>query len=982
MVNRKSKFYQLVKTNYRKEFKNVRKTWKSKGSTAAYWERLYKRINRSKKPHTARYEVKIIMSHVSGENSAFYARESLKLESGYKTMYDERQEHGPHSDQTLYEYYKDVANAAEDVIGFDIEKRRRQMTIAGTNHESQIFKKANDYCDNCSALFVCCQFKKISEKAYKSKEWTEMKLRTDLPLKLSKYTNIHYFNNKDNCVKNLLKSVTPKNLHQIIDNIGNENGISISELVDFCEKYEIPIKVLDNNEKVMYVSEVSDSTKKFIYIMCHNNHAYYFSNGEPKKIAPKNKTVKIVNNIDNLLKKNIDDNIEPYDYEIADFKVDKIKLLSFTVDNIKYIQNRQYNIVLEILKKFDCERYIYSGCNVKNIPSMISKKYVMSDVSSVFPNLATFKSSAILYKNKNINNNKVINSQDMNKAFASGLMNLEYLLKCDWRVQKIHKHVDHITDSNLYIIKCIDTDKMHMIFLNSCRLYTGYTLKKFDEYNMKYKIVEEIACEIEPNYYKDMLIDMINIIKYDTVIDGDKYALKKMINVFIGQMIMDCETVSKYKIKGLYNKDESDRKNGFVSKIDENNSFIYDTVESVSHVRNNLPIHTQILNDVAIRTFERIQECGIKYENLVSIKSDCISWYDNSNKKYTYSDKIGEFKECKYNELECRIDNFNSERETATFYVTNAFTEDSHISRKFYDIYPGSGKTYQMKHKYLKEVAEEHPKEYIVLGTDHKYIKPYIDAGYVADVITAYGYGLKSIAKYNYIFIDEYEMIGGNVLNDFIYSISQRHVNMLCIGDQFQLLPVGGKPIFTKHYLNYLFNDMEIPKELQHNHRNNFSHLYYEHLIHDRYDNVKEIQKWSAKSPYDAEMCIAYTNKTCDIMNERILKHSGKNRFDIGVRYICKVNNFLKNGMCNGDEITIKNKIDNKIVLSNDVKVTEKQLSNSKLFTLGWCETVHKAQGTTLSSYYFCPEDFKYFYVWDNETKNRYTYEIISRLRQ
>ena len=972
-------------------------------------ERMNRRIEgilgrELQQPQTVIYAIKICMSWNSGVTSNLEGKEMMFgiVEESFKRNID---------GMLLYDILCRALEDGEDIPCTKIRSRTRVVVGATIAlRETQLLNDIHKYVDNCGASFVYCDYRVITSYNDVIKKWGAMKLY-GMPLKLLEYCNLIDIEKGMNCVKTILKSVCDKKLYSEIDNLGDGDGVEIDELKEFATTNDVPINIL-NNLCVIEWSSVKNIDDKCFNIMGYNNHAYYFGRKLPRKNKQPTQVV-IVDNCNNKLNEIIASGKMPYNIKIgnANEKRNEINVTSFMDDKYKYISNPEYIECHKILKLFGCENEITDGVSINHLTKIIEKKYIQDDISSFIPNIEAFAQSGYLYKRDHLDGERAITTEDMNKAYATALLNLPFITKCDWRTAEIKTDIQNqnIKDNNMYIIEADATnDKRGGIVLLTNNVYHGYHLKKCIVYGLKFTIKEEINTEIRANYYNPMINDMIKNIGWDytravksfkwvetendeddplywgcdgkraitlTAVECEKQEkiLKNMINIMIGTMRMSTNYVEKYKCLGIYNNDEVERHCGHIINLNEKFNIVYNVHGDVTNIKNKLPIHLQIINDVNMILFERLMNKNIKFDDIQQIKIDSVSYYGKPHNDY--SDNVGGWKLEKYTELLYTPEHNNG---NITFYVRNSFTDNRKIERVLYSVNAGNGKTTHIINHVIPRL-NKNKKSFIVMAPTHKALEEYTKIDCNNDVITAYAYGNKSIGNVDYVIIDEIGLVGG-ICCEFLYKLSMTPINYICVGDWNQLNPVSGKQINTTHYNEYMYNTFETPKELQKNYRNDFTDEYYEKLKMGNYDNLNEIKKYSTKNYYDAECIICYRNDTVKLYNEKMLKHLNKTPTDVGVKYLCKTNT-LK-GLKNNNIVTIKDNTDGIITLSNDVQIKEKTILTQK-FKLAFAVTIYSLQGAGVESYHWANEDDVLFKngMWDVETMNKISYTIISRLK-
>ncbi len=312
------------------------------------------------------------------------------------------------------------------------------------------------------------------------------------------------------------------------------------------------------------------------------------------------------------------------------------------------------------------------------------------------------------------------------------------------------------------------------------------------------------------------------------------------------------------------------------------------------------------------------------------------------------------------------------DNEQCTLFVEDDIEEkESNNVRELHLRYAGTGKTYEILNKLIPTLEEEKI-EYIVLTPSHASLKEYRADGINSDVIQSYT--LKhTVPTEKCIIIDEIGMVDA-AGHDLICKLKKMNKMIYAYGDHQQLPPFGvANKYNTDHYNNYIFT--AVVNDKFKNMRNTFTQKYYDKIINEEIDYVVAVREHSTKKPYQAEMILAHRKVIRDTYNEKMLEYLGKDKHDIGVKYICKTNKYRsddENCMYNGKRLIIKTVDGNNITFDDDNVITKKSLESH--FNLGYALDLYEIQGASIESYYWCEEDDKFL-------NGNMAYVIISRLK-
>lgn len=888
-----------------------------------------------------------------------------------------------------------------------IETRNKEVYYKGYSGDIEKFVDdyGEEYAQEASGVLTEISFKVITIRNRKKLEWKKGKLRENYVYDLTEFCNIMYSDDVDgNCVKLFLKEKYPKISKKYIDSLGDEDGVSIQEIMDFCNAYEIKCFIFDVLGTLKYENDKNNKSYANLSFIAYNNHIYPLEHKLPKKKKQDTNEFVIVDDCFSKIKKLVKKRKIPYklNIDVINNKPDEISdinIISYIYNDKKYIANNEYERCLEILKKFKLEDHIYDSIKLQNIGSIIEKKYIMENIESFLPNQELFQKGGFIFKTeKEIDTKRKITTIDKNKAYTYCLYILPYLIVCDWRIAEIIKNPKKIIDHYLYIAKPFKST----ILIPNTNMYSGYFLKKCKKYGIGFELLEEISTTIVINHYKKMIDDMIKKLVSKETFKDDWDLIKNAINILIGRMERSTHVTNKFICNGILNNDENKTHDGFSIKIDDNHNINFDCERKVTNIYNRKPIAMQIKDMCRLLVFERMKELKLSDNDIIQIKTDSISYYGEPSNDLDPTNFHGWKKENQMKEMDFIPDVIDNPE--LTFYFTNKNTvmnpfkdpndynnkkyetKDAEIdynkykyTRKLHNCYAGCGKTTYIINE-LIPILKEKKIKFRVLTPSHSALEEYRKQEIICDVIQKYTFE-NSIPEEDYIIIDEIGFVD-RIGHDLLYKLSMLDKNYECFGDFGQLLPVKEQKEYSAdHYNNYLYNDTTT--KLTKNRRNNIPYEYYESLKNEELNVKEEVHKYSKRNWKNAEVILCYHNWVKDKYNKLMLSKLNKKHGDIGVKYICKTNDLLEEyGIYNHKQIEIIDKIKDTeynntyyYELSDGNIITQKQLE--KNFDLGYAMNAYQVQGKTIKSYYWAREDDAEL---ENKKAGRLAYTIISRL--
>lgn len=824
-----------------------------------------------------------------------------------------------------------------------------------------------------------------TRKHYKLEEWSSI-------IKLD--------DEKSNCVISYIKQTIPQYLKDFQE-IKTDKGIKFEEIENKMKEKNISYVFYDVNGDIL--SKYDKGLDAFVSAVIYNNHIYPIRNNKLIKRKMKNNSIIKKNNIDDELKAILDEKIIPpistikYKFDKINLDTNKVQLTihEFSHDNIKYIKKSNHEHYYALLEKIlESEISIVKNNNISesDFINILDKHFSMNvSTKSYIPNIRSYKRIPFMYKNTSLIKGKKIHTEDKNKCYSYCLQQLPFLIKHDYRYHKVHKYNnEEIIDHYLYLIK---PNNYSLLFPDN-GLYPGYTIKNLLD---NITILEVLECDKIHNYFIDMIRQM-----YENIPEKE---FKILVNKMIGKFECEPEEYSRYDIKTIIPKSKKNTQEGLYTEFGDHLIFFRE-ITDIKNVMSRLPISLQIKDYSRMLLIQRIQKLNLSNEDIIQINTDSISYInklplkdDEYDTKSLSGWKKAEYKEIgeqQYNEsiLPSLLKIKNSiiktrkviKKETTNLNENKSvLTDNKSFKRKLYDQYAGSGKTTSIFE--LINIIKNEEQTYILLTPTHETLQ---ECRIMAkdknieincDIIHRYIYnsktGEEAIPKEDIIIIDEIGLLD-ELGQNFLLKIYLARKTFICFGD-FNQLSTDNNKYNSEHFINMMYDKINTTYI---NYRNNFSQQFYNLLISNQFDNVGHVNKYSTKAPEEAELILAYHNEVVDKYNKLMLTKLNQ-RFDKkeitpGIKLVC-VNNKLSNkNIFNGRKLEVKKVKGNTYYLSDNVSLDKKEILGS--FKPAYAMTVHKAQGKTLESYYWCKEDNNM--LRDEEIGGRLAYTVISRLRQ
>lgn len=762
-----------------------------------------------------------------------------------------------------------------------------------------------------------------------------MRMREQQPLDLS----INLFNNvikikpsTENCVKTHLRNTFPlisKQKKDPIGKLGNIDGVTINELLEFCTHFKIRMIAYDIHKNVIAQHHPINPSSKFrsLIFLSYNNHIYPIKNKileeRPKKVIKE--TLCTQQEIKDKFKELLNNNILP-----AEIKLYNDEPSSFIHENTLYFVNDDYKECLNVLKLYGLEDQITPFIRFTNILDIIESLYTQTKSSqylSFFP--IEFQKSAFIY-NKKMDETREIETHDKNKCYASALKNLPHLLTTDYRtnpIESINIEKDEIIENALYVA----SPKFPNILMPKQDIYAGEHIK-FCHGKFEFTVTERIKCKKHANIYKFIIQDLYERVPEDV--------FKKITTRTIGAY-QKAPTISISSDVTLVSPDERDPKHELIPTINDYH-FQRSNEQTVKNLYNRRPIAIQIKDYVARLIYNRMADLNLTAEDIIQINTDSITFYKSSITSNLNPKDLDGWKLSNYKESTANI--FDRTHPIITMKQKQPNNNTIILG------YAGNGKSYHIKHNLYQKDA-------IVLSSKHSALTQHRQDNLNSQVLQYYNF--KNLIPTEQIWIVEECGILDKSMWDLLFKGFLLKKKLIVLGDFNQLLPVNeASPYNSPDFLNWLFRNQEV---MNTNWRNHFTTQYYDALINSKNPEFlkQELLKHSTKKPWEAEVIIAYRNSTVDAYNNLMLKRLNKTIEDPDVPMIC-IDNELR---------------EKEIFNQYQFKSQDIDPEDLKHFKPAYARTIYNLQGDQVKSYYIAEEDIDYL------TKCREAYTIISRLK-
>lgn len=766
------------------------------------------------------------------------------------------------------------------------------------------------------------------------------------------------------------------------------DGVSTSEIIEFCKENAIKCIAYDRESNVISQNNIKNSEFKPLIFIAFNNHIYPIKNKLLRKQVTEDTTYQYVDSekLQQNFLKVIKDKVIPGDVKISVGKKSTPRITGYIHNNVSYHSNKDYDDCKQILGIFGYDDKMTDKINKYNLFSVLTQLYNIPSYASFCPFLNNYTIGGFLYNNlelrKSIDVTKT-KTRDKNKAYGSALCNIDYIYVTDIKYDTITKKPT--TPTNVEYIYVIEP-KESSILIPTSGYYTGEDLEYFDNEGLEYTKLYEIEAHRIENKYKSLICDYYT--KTSKLQLNDTDIIKSIVNIFIGKLERGEHTKNIVEFRKICNKDEATKTGNLYIDIESDCCATYDEVKEYE-INTKKMISIQIKNRCRRTVYEEMKRLKIKTADIVQMNTDAFTYVktkDNLNDKVNINEKnFKSWKIIPYKKLSDHVYEVTNETiDLDEFIKTNKNKNMAMLG------YAGSGKTRSVINVLLPQLnkrnklyATNNKKDYIIITPSHFSLQYYRKINEPCAVTQTYFYGKALDSHIKTIIVDEIGLCGMQSLN-FLYKCSKMGVRVIAYGDFAQLSPAenAGKETraLSTHFINLLFGKIERNTD---NYRNNFTTEYYDKLINAELDLIEEVEKHSEKDYKNVDAIICYLNTTVDIYNNKVLKDKGFNMESIGCKVMCKTNELRAYNIYNNYilEVVGTNEDDETIKLKDDVETYEiplikyrKIAGNKKpYFKPAYARTIYSLQGATLKNYYSAPEDMKYF------NNGAVAYTIISR---
>ena len=867
------------------------------------------------------------------------------------------------------------------------EPKQREVRITGLftprqlSNENELKQIINPYFTSEWGIFDI-RFNIILTQNEKTLELTDMELREQTPLKLNNIFNEIVSTEYNHCIHDYIKDLYPKYCKSEKQMKKISLFKNVNDIHQWAIERNFKMVAFDQSGTIIksYYPTKKNKTKSMIFMVGHN-HLYPIKNQYLHKTKPDMTRVNIVENVEELLINLINSGTAPKYVNLGGNSIDYFTVMDNKTEVI-YSSNTEYNRCLEILNMFGVGDKIKPTTKIAQLGEIIEQNYSnrnscdsngITKVSKIMtqsflPEIRNISKAGYTYINNDFEmdmTEESLQTIDKNKSYPYELYKLTHLPVVDMK-----KHIPKkITDQNhrirpyyMYIVSVTEST----IILPKNARYFGSTLIFAREHNIKFTLIEELETTLQPNYMKRMVKDLYS--KYQTNIIT-RLEFKEIMNKFIGKFELHVEGYNRLNYIKVMNEDELKTFNGSIHRITDEYSLGYNTEEYYSIFSRN-PIADLIKDNSRISVYKMMRKLNLKNTDIKQVKTDSITFKTISKnyENYINDELVGWKKETFRKMNKPSIENV----ETPTFFYSN------NGNGTLITGYAGCGKTYDILNTIIPKLNKS--KSYTVLTPSHTSLEEYRTNNISCDVIQKYTMANK-IPDEDIIIVDEIGMIGSNMWS-LLYKCKLAGKQIIAYGDFNQLSPVeDGLTFDNKNFLDLMFLRH---KKNNNNHRNDFTHEYYDKLRDDRnrveWKKIRDESIDKYNTPYeDAEIIIAYTNTTRNEYNKLMCDKLGiTNEFDIGAKVICKTNKLRKFDIYNNFQFTVDYRDDHDIVLvsKHGIKYTLPihTFNNKNYFDFGYCVTLYAVQGSSLNSFHYCLEDIRHL-------NGRGLYTLISRLK-
>jgi hypothetical protein len=630
-------------------------------------------------------------------------------------------------------------------------------------------------------------------------------------------------------------------------------GVNTNNIKRFCEKFNIPMYAIDEIENTFSQFIPKNRNKNapaFIYLLS-NTHIYPIN--DTNKIKSIVKITSMINNVnsdiietykpkkedegddikDKLENVVFVDNIGDKLLEILNegkipvkIKLNDKQLVSFYIGKIKYISNKDINIIKELCANMKIE---YNGQGIGTLLINIIKEATGKDKlsKSIFnPNVSKTLDIAVKararigiidddYKQYQKSD---LMAWDINKCYSACMYDpSEDWIRLDFN--DTWEDYDGELKLGLYYVKTDDTT----LFKKS-GYYSTCIIKKAIYEGIDFEIIKQLIPSHKQD--KNTLTKIIDVImKYS---NGNTSISKRVINLMSGMLGQSSTRTSKNikinndidQIFNFLNKYYELEDGIMMNKIEDTPYYMYGFNKEVIFNENNRPMYIQVLDESNIKRYDMAKAMGGK---VVAYKVDCVVVLTD-NKINRCDTEWGGY-------TSCDIPNITRKEkiDVVSLLSDKEWNDNKHLklndSDKWQDIYnllinkkglllqasAGNGKTYTAKMiasklgDRVKIIAPTNKAALNIGGsTIHRFLEMNADGYIKPNKINMIN------DKYDVIIIDEISMISKELWRRLcLLKQELPHLIFLLLGDEKQIPPVEEETIqdyFNHPAVKYLCN--------------------------------------------------------------------------------------------------------------------------------------------------------------------------------
>jgi hypothetical protein len=846
--------------------------------------------------------------------------------------------------------------------------------------ELAIIEQVEEYVSNFANI-VIFQDLSLSDLRTNKLHIKDMKLRLNNSYKVFNIFNetIEVESSDNQCVPTYLQSIYPKiKIFKYFNN--HADGVTTSEIIEFCSKYHIKCIAYDVEGNIIAKHIPTNPTKShraLIYI-AYNNHIYPIKNTtlnrkeyDTDKCKIKNKetgeyeivkyTIETEQSIQRRFNELIKSNIIP-GHVNGILEKKSVTITEFVHNDQLYIYNRNYNIIKRIMNVFGLDDKIRPNMSLMSMMYELEHLYGIKETHSFFPELKYHTFTPCRYVNDNHKNINIdsLTTIDKNKMYGYCLYALSYIMTIDIRTCKIIENPTELITNYIYYVE----PEKSSILMNNANFYDGFYLQYCEEQGLKFKLIKGYECGLVDNKFKQMIDDYYtkttSIAKEN---DEFKDMIKLIINMYIGCFERGCEAVDKINISKICTEDEARCTKNPSKKYSVDNTEIYFCFNDSKFVNidSRKLISMQIKNMSRRILYEKMQELKLTDKDIVQINTDSITYVNNNIKPSNMNETFKGWKNIEFSEINYE---YNEVLNNTLERNTGRNNNELHLG------YAGCGKTHTIRNIIVPQLVSK-GLTYLILSPNHSAIEEYRKHNMNCNVLQYYDYNISEIPTEDVIIIDEIGLCDGSANNN-IYRFHLAGIRIIAYGDYEQLYPV----LQPKHFNNdeYINDLYRTKSKCKSNYRNNFSNEYYDSLINETIDCVKEVKKHMTSNYLKADAIVCISNATCDSYNDKVMKALKIEFGDIGFKTICKTNKLRHHNIYNNFVMTVTDKTVTHVKLNDMYSIPINQF-NEKNFRPAYARTLYNVQGKTLDSYYVPTNDLK---IYEN---GRRAYTLISRLK-